>query len=67
MPKAEESGKEYVPYFKEVQNQLEMDMKEFFKHAYFILLGKEKGPKMSDFLFENKHRFIQLLKHTLHN
>ena len=69
LPKAKESGKEYVSYFKEVEQHIGIEMKEFFRYSYLILVGQEKGPKISDFLFENKTKFTKLVSspYTINN
>ncbi|MFP4402272.1 MAG: lysine--tRNA ligase [Candidatus Nanoarchaeia archaeon] len=50
-----------VPYFKSVKERLGMDMKVFFTYAYYVLIGKKKGPKLSSFLLDNKNTFLKLL------
>ena len=58
---AQESGVEYVEYFKTSQEKIGMSTKEFFSLSYELLIGKGKGPKLSEFLFENKEKFKELL------
>lgn len=55
------STDEIVPHFKNVSNELGMDMKEFFKYAYMVTIGKEKGPKLSSFIIDHKDTFEKLL------
>ena len=55
------STSEIVPHFKNVSNELGMEMKEFFKHAYMVTIGKEKGPKLSSFIIDHKNMFEKLL------
>ncbi|MFT4243871.1 MAG: lysine--tRNA ligase [Candidatus Woesearchaeota archaeon] len=50
-----------ISYFKSVKETTGMEMKDFFKNSYMILIGKEKGPKLSSFVFENKEKFLEIL------
>lgn len=48
--------------FREMAQENDMDIKEFFKFSYNILINKDKGPKLADFIMENKKRVLELLK-----
>ncbi|MCH8519636.1 MAG: lysine--tRNA ligase [Nanoarchaeota archaeon] len=50
-----------ISYFKSIKDTISMDMKDFFRNCYMVLIQKEKGPKLSSFVFENKEKFLELL------
>lgn len=46
----------------DIPKQLEMQMKDFFTLCYQIIIGKEKGPKLANFIMEiGKERILKLL------
>ncbi|MCA9495655.1 MAG: lysine--tRNA ligase [Nanoarchaeota archaeon] len=55
-------AKDLVPSFKELSQVAEVDMKEFFRELYLIIVGNERGPRLAGLMFENKEKIIKLLK-----
>jgi len=53
---------ELIVEFKELSKRYNLELKEFFKLIYMTIIGKEKGPKLSGLLFENKEKVLLLLK-----
>ncbi len=48
--------------FKRILSEKEMDTKEFFKLMYNLIISKEKGPKLANFMIDNKKSVLDLLK-----
>ena len=48
--------------FYEISEEFNINPRDFFKIAYLVLIGKEKGPKLASFILEiGKSRVIRLL------
>lgn len=47
---------------KKIFEKVKIEPKAFFKAAYIVLLGKDKGPKLSTLIMIKKEKIIKLLK-----
>lgn len=57
-----EKEEEIIPVFKEVADNNNLKVKEFFQGAYKVLIGKEFGPQLSGFIFTiGKNKVKELL------
>ncbi len=57
------SEKEIHEKIKEISNKLGIEPKDFFKSAYLVLLGKDSGPKLADFiLILGKEKIAKIFK-----
>ena len=56
-----ETGKELMPKFKELSQEFNLEVKDFFAMLYKLFISKEKGPKLGGFLVENKELFLEIL------
>lgn len=54
--------KELFGKFKEITEKNNIDVKDYFKLMYTIIIGKEKGPKLGGLMIENKEKILKLLK-----
>ena len=52
---------EIIKKIKEVIEKNKLDIKEFFKYAYQIIIGKEKGPRLSSLINYKKEEILDLL------
>jgi len=57
-----ETENEIIRKIKEIIEKNNLDTKEFFRVAYLIILGKEKGPRLSSIIMLEKEKIIKLLK-----
>ncbi len=48
--------------FKKLTEKHNISVKEFFVLTYSILIGKEKGPRLGNFMFDNKEKILTLFK-----
>lgn len=55
-------ARDLVSSFKELSAVAGVDMKEFFRELYLIIVGNERGPRLAGLMFENKEKIIKLLK-----
>lgn len=53
--------KELFGRFKNIAEDNEITVKEFFELFYDLIIGKEKGPKLAEFLIQNKDKITALL------
>ena len=54
-------AKELMISFKEIMNKHSIATPDFFKLMYNLLIGKEKGPKLAGFIYENKEKVLDIL------
>jgi len=54
-------GKELFGKFKEICENNNLEVKDFFALMYNLILSKEKGPKLAGFMIENKEKIMNLL------
>lgn len=62
--KIEEStnADELMPKFKDICEEFQISVRDFFQLVYKVLISKEKGPKLASFIIENKDKILNLLK-----
>jgi len=53
-----DDGKELFGKFRDICENTELTVKDFFALMYQIILGKEKGPKLAGFMVENKQKVL---------
>lgn len=54
--------KELFGEFKRISEEYSIEVKDFFKLMYKLLISKEKGPKLAGLMLENKEKVLNLLK-----
>jgi len=54
-------SKELINIFKEISQKKDIETKIIFQHLYKIIIGKEKGPRLSNLILENKEKVLNLL------
>ncbi|MFW6286112.1 MAG: lysine--tRNA ligase [Nanoarchaeota archaeon] len=57
-----ESSNDLFFKFKEITSNNDIQIKDFFKLMYMIIINKEKGPKLASFMVENKSKILDLLE-----
>lgn len=53
--------KEMFAKFREIAAENGMDVKSFFQLMYGVIINKEKGPKLAEFMLENRDKVLSLL------
>ncbi len=55
-------SKELGDLFKNISTNNNLEMKDFFVIVYKVIIGKEKGPRLSSLVMDNKNTVLELLK-----
>lgn len=58
----QDNPKELFKDFKEIAQNNNLEIAEFFTLMYQLFINKDKGPKLGGFMIENKQTFLKLLK-----
>lgn len=56
-----DDSKELMSEFKTISEHNSIEIKDFFKLSYTIIIGKEKGPRLPNLILENKEKVLSLL------
>ena len=56
-----ENSTEMMSKFREIATTHNLDTIYFFKIMYRLIIGKDKGPKLSTFIIENKEKVLNLM------
>lgn len=56
-----DNPKELFNKFKEIISKHDLEIGDFFKLMYNLIISKDKGPKLGGFMIENKKRVLNLL------